>query len=139
MSLSSANTSKSRQIELLLAEARAARENAYAPYSKFKVGAALLGASGRIYRGANLENASYGLTICAERAAVAQAVSVGEKRFKAIAVYAGGDPISPCGACRQVLAEFAPDIQVLMASKSDRVVSSSLTRLLPSAFSGKDL
>lgn len=138
MSSSSASTSKSERTALLAAEARSAREDAYAPYSKFKVGAALLGVSGRVYRGANVENASYGLTICAERAAVAQAVSSGERKFTAIAVFAGGKPISPCGACRQVLLEFAPNLSVVMVS-AGRTVTVPLSRLLPAAFSRSSL
>ncbi len=138
MSSLSASTSKSKQAALLAAEARSAREDAYAPYSKFKVGAALLGLSGRVYRGANVENASYGLTICAERAAVAQAVSAGERKFTAIAVFAGGKPISPCGACRQVLLEFAPNLKVLMVA-AGRTVTAPLSKLLPAAFSRSNL
>ncbi len=124
----------------LISEARKARTNSYSPYSRFKVGAALLGDSGKIYRGTNVENASYGLTICAERSAVAQAVSAGEKKFKAIAVCGGGkEIIPPCGACRQVLLEFGPDIQVFMVSESNQVLSASLSHLLPAAFSKQNL
>src|SRR5271154_4664561 len=98
--------------ELLLA-ARKVRESAYAPYSRFQVGAALRTASGRIYCGCNVENLSFGLTVCAERAAVFAAVAAGETRFEAIAVVADSvQPVTPCGACRQVLVEFSQDLQI---------------------------
>jgi cytidine deaminase len=87
--------------------AQAARARAYAPYSKFQVGAAVLGASGRIWAGCNVENSSFGLSVCAERNAVALAVLEGEERILAVVVAAGREPVPPCGACRQVLAEFA--------------------------------
>src|SRR6478609_7284214 len=93
----------------LFEKAAIARLSAYAPYSDFRVGAALLTESGKVFTGGNVENISYGLTICAERAAVFAAVQAGEREFKAIAIVADtGEPISPCGACRQVLAEFSP-------------------------------
>ena len=93
-----------------------ASQRAYAPYSKFKVGAALLAEDGRVFTGCNVENASYGLTNCAERTAVFKAVSEGATRFKAIAIAGGvGDVAMPCGACRQVLAEFSPEMEVLSA------------------------
>jgi len=97
---------------LLLAMISAAvdrRKNAYAPYSNFRVGAAVLGGSGKVYYGSNVENASYGLTVCAERAAIFRAVCEGEREIRAVVVCAGeGEPASPCGACLQVMAEFAP-------------------------------
>jgi len=100
----------------LVAAALAVRTRSHSPYSGFRVGAALLGASGTVYLGTNVENASLGLSICAERAAVARAVADGETAFTAIAVCADGDtPTPPCGACRQVLLEFAPEAVVLMA------------------------
>jgi cytidine deaminase len=100
--------------QALLDTAAAARERAYAPYSKFRVGAALLAADGRIFVGANVENAAYGSTICAERVALPAAVIQGVREFVALAVVGDGDgPCTPCGACRQVLFEFCPQLVVL--------------------------
>src|SRR5271157_4697941 len=100
----------------LIKEARKAMKNSYSPYSRFKVGAALLTDGGEIFSGTNVENCSYGLTICAERLAVYKAVSEGEKKFKAIAIVAGGKSCCyPCGACLQVLSEFVPDMDVILA------------------------
>ena len=115
-----------------------ARKKAYTPYSHYKVGAALLGKSGKVYLGCNVENASYGLTCCAERTAVFKAVSEGETEFEAIAVVTknGG---SPCGACRQVLSEFAPDLVVYIADKSSNIKETSIKKLLPAAFGPKHL
>ena len=96
--------------DTLLAEARAAMRNAHAPYSEFQVGAALLGAGGGVFLGANVENASYGLTLCAEMAAVAAGVAGGERDFRVLAIVnSGSEPVAPCGACRQLLSEFAAD------------------------------
>lgn len=126
----------SRKIRLLLAEARAARQNAFARYSKFRVGAALLTGSGKVYRGCNVENASYGLTVCAERVAFFNAIAAGERRFAAIAVVSEG-AVTPCGACRQVMAEFAPTLNFLVADTQRRRTTRtfSLDELLPSRFS----
>jgi len=116
-----------------------ARLNSYSPYSHFRVGAALLGKSGKVYVGTNVENASFGLSICAERSAVFRAVAEGERDFAAIAVCADGEiPTPPCGACRQVLLEFGPDMVLLMAG--DRGVDGEVKRftvadLVPEAFS----
>src|SRR5437016_13474148 len=100
----------------LIMEALSARQRAVAPYSKFKVGAALLTRDGKIISGANVESASYGLTCCAERVALFKALTDGEKNFTAIAVVARSpDGAAPCGACRQLLAEYAPDAQVFVA------------------------
>jgi len=116
------------------------REQAYVPYSKFKVGAALLSVDGRVFTGANVENASYGLTICAERAALFKAVSEGAQRYTTIAVVTDlADPASPCGACRQVLAEFAPELKVIMANTAGKVVSTTIAELLPLAFTPEKL
>ncbi len=116
-------------------EARAARRNAHAPYSRFRVGAAVL-AGGEVFRGANLENASYGLTICAERAAIAAAASAGARRLEAVAVASGTEePTPPCGMCLQTLAEFAgPSLPVLLAGARGARVETTLGALLPRAF-----
>src|SRR5690606_37619950 len=104
-------------VEQLLEEARAVHERAYVPYSRFKVGAALLTKSGRVFAGCNFENASLGATICAERAAAGAAISAGQREWVALAVVADyPEPVPPCGICRQVLAEFAPDMPVVMAN-----------------------
>ncbi|MEJ6582068.1 MAG: cytidine deaminase [Akkermansiaceae bacterium] len=118
----------------LISRAMEVRANCYAPYSKFPVGAALLGVSGKVYQGVNVENASYGLTICAERVAIGSAVAAGEKAFQKIAIVVKGGG-SPCGACRQVLNEFAPDLQVLMADEAGTLIRQAcLSDLLPEAF-----
>ena len=122
---------------LLVQAARDARNNAYAPYSSFSVGAAVLGASGRIYAACNVENASYGLTICAERAAICAMIADGERNLAAIAVVTEGpEPSPPCGMCRQVLAEFAEDVPVHLVSVTPGVMArtTSLSKLLPEAF-----
>jgi cytidine deaminase len=124
----------------LIEEATNARENAYAPYSNFKVGAALLGKSGRIYSAGNIENASSGADICAERAAIAKAVASGEKEFEAVALI--GDtptPVSPCGICRQMLSEFGDDIKVIMVNLKGDAAMANITELLPGAFKGSFL
>jgi len=116
--------------------ARDASKNAYAPYSKFGVGAALECADGEVYTGCNVENAVLGCTICAERGAVCKAVSSGKRRFSRIAIYANSiDYCVPCGVCRQVLSEFAPSMEVLCARSDGRYVSYRLSDLLPAMFS----
>ena len=117
----------------LIAQASEARKRAYAPYSHYKVGAALLGKSGEVYLGCNVENAVYGHTVCAEHMAVLKAVFEGEREFEAIAVATrnGG---SPCGACRQVLAEFAPDLIVYIADRHGQHRTTTLSKLLPDSF-----
>lgn len=124
----------------LIEIAAKAREKAYVPYSRFKVGAALLSTDGRVFTGANVENASYGLTICAERTAVVKAVSEGAVQFQALAVVTDlAEPASPCGACRQVLSEFAPDLKIIMANTQGRAMEATLAELLPLAFTPKKL
>ncbi|HEY7460425.1 MAG TPA: cytidine deaminase [Gemmatimonadota bacterium] len=117
----------------LLAAAAAARVHAHAPYSGYAVGAALETASGRVFTGANVENASYGITLCAERVALVKAVSEGERAFVRIAVVGEGAPPFPCGACRQALAEFAPDLEVLVRG-SGGLARRRLSELLPDPF-----
>lgn len=127
-------------MEALLAEARAARERAYAPYSEFRVGAALLTDDERVVPGANVESASYGLSMCAERTAVFRAASEGARRLVAVAVVASNDkPTWPCGACRQVLYEFGPDMIVISEGLGGRREERKLTELLPVAFGPADL
>ena len=117
--------------------AAAAREQAYCPYSGFSVGAALLASSGRVYTGANLESASFGATICAERAALCAAVTAGERSFQALAVVAGNVPTPPCGICRQLLGEFG-DMAVLYANADgSKVEQTTLSALLPASFSAE--
>jgi cytidine deaminase len=119
----------------LMVEAQRARHKAYAPYSRFAVGAALLTASGRVFHGCNVENASFGLTTCAERTAVFTAVSEGEREFVAIAVTAReGHGAPPCGSCRQVLHEFAPNMWVYWRDARGRMLKRRLRDLLPKAF-----
>ena len=123
--------------EVLVAKAWHARERAYAPYSQFAVGAALLSADGRVFTGCNVENLSYGLTICAERVALASAIAAGARKFTRIAVVADTKvPISPCGACRQVLAEFAPDLLVISANFHGKTAEWRLSELLPRPTTG---
>lgn len=111
------------------------KENAYAPYSGFRVGAALLTRSGKVYTGVNVENASYGATLCAERGAVAKAVSEGEQEFRALAVASSAGEAMPCGICRQVLMEFEPELRVITGKDEEHLESHSLQKLLPGAFS----
>ncbi len=123
----------------LIEAAIEAREQAYVPYSRFKVGAALLTKSGKIYQGCNIENAAYGVCNCAERTAIFKAVSEGERQFEALAV--AGDtsgPIAPCGACRQVIAEFAIPL-IIMANLKGESRQVTLKELLPFAFMPSDL
>jgi cytidine deaminase len=125
----------------LIEMARQVRELAYAPYSHFPVGAALLGRSGRVYTGCNVENASYPLTICAEQAAITKAVSEGEREFKAIAVITATGA-TPCGACRQILREFGGpdgDLRVIVADTEGRVRTFTIAELLPAGFTPDQL
>ncbi len=115
--------------------AREARQHAYAPYSKYQVGAALLAKSGKIYTGCNVENASYGATICAERTAMVKAVAAGEREFTAIAIVTDGSKLAaPCGICRQFLAEFGLELQIILANLKGEIKQSSLADYLPAAF-----
>jgi cytidine deaminase len=126
----------SSAVEQLHSAALAVRANAHAPYSKFQVGAALLTASGEIVTGCNVENASYGLTICAERVAVGSAVAAGHRQIVAVAV-ATSSGHAPCGACRQVLSEFGPAMDVILIDADDpaRTRTTTLAALLPEQFS----
>lgn len=126
----------------LITQAMAAKQSAYAPYSHFRVGAALLAASGRIYTGCNVENVSYSATNCAERTAVYKAVSEGEREFTAIAINGdNSDYLPPCGVCRQVLAEFCDleTFQVILANNEEDYRIVTLDKLLPGAFSIENL
>ncbi len=130
---------KADQVSALVAGARQARQHAYAPYSKYTVGAAVLAGSGSIYLGANVENAAYPSGMCAERVALFEAASRGERDIQAVAVVTenGG---APCGACRQVLAEFGLQTEVILADATGHVSSrTTLRELLPHAFGPKDL
>ena len=122
-------------VEALLPQAREVAARAYAPASGFGVGAALLARDGRVFTGCNVENSSFGLTQCAERNALAHAIAEGVREFEAIVVYTPLErPGAPCGACRQVLHEFAPNLQVVLIGDGDEVVETTLDRLLPEAF-----
>jgi cytidine deaminase len=127
--------------DTLLAEARRAREHAYVPYSRFPVGAALLTDDGVVFRGCNVENASYGLTNCAERTALFKAISEGKRRFVALAVIADtSGPVAPCGACRQVLAELCPpDMKVYLANLKGDLKETTVEELLPDSFGREEL
>jgi cytidine deaminase len=120
--------------ETLLAKAKEAMENAYVKYSNFKVGAALLTKSGKVYTGCNIENSSYGATICAERVAFTKAISEGEKEFEAIAIVgSGGDYTYPCGICRQFMSEFGLDLKLIFEN-GENIKIFTLNQLLPEAF-----
>jgi cytidine deaminase len=123
----------------LIEMASQARQKAYAPYSSYKVGAALLASSGRIFTGCNVENAAYPTSMCAERVAIFKAVSEGEQKFTAMAVVTGNGG-TPCGACRQVMAEFGLDLIVLIANAQGNLKQEiTLSELLPGAFTPRDL
>jgi cytidine deaminase len=124
----------------LLEAALAARENAHAPFSKFKVGAAIEDETGRIFTGCNVENATYGLTICAERVAVFKAISEGAREFRKIAVAADTDVLTPpCGACRQILWEFCGDVEIALVNPRGRIETYRLKELFPKPFDGSYL
>lgn len=119
----------------LINKAHEARKSAYAPYSHFKVGAAIEAADGSVYTGCNIEDAVYSTTCCAERVALFKAVSDGKRKFKRIAVVADSkEPCPPCGTCRQALVEFVQDMEVIMANARGKVRISSLKDLLPDSF-----
>ncbi|MED3548947.1 cytidine deaminase [Cytobacillus praedii] len=128
-------------VEKLIEEAKIAREKAYVPYSKFKVGAALLTEDGKVYHGCNIENAAYSMCNCAERTAIFKAYSEGDRKFTAMAVIADTErPCSPCGACRQVIAELCPkDMKVFLTNLKGDIQEISIEGLLPGAFSPEDL
>src|SRR5262245_49983031 len=113
---------------------------AYAPYSGLRIGCTVEATDGRVFQGCNVENASFGLTICAERAAVCHAIAFGAKGFKRLALYSSGDRIvTPCGACRQVLSEFSPDVEILLACSSGETRRTKLSTLLPDGFTRASL
>jgi len=128
-----------KEIQELIQAAKSALEKAYAPYSKFKVGAALLSGSGKIYTGANVENSSYGLSICAERVAVFKAVTAGDAKLKLMILYTDTDElVPPCGACRQVIAEFNPKLEVILVNNKGEMKALNMDRLLADPFILKD-
>jgi cytidine deaminase len=123
------------EYDALVLAAKQARENAHAPFSDFRVGAAVRAKSGRIYTGCNVESASYGLTCCAERTAIFKAVSEGERGFEAIAVVTETDALTPpCGACRQIIWEFCGDVPVILANLKGKIELESAGKLLPRPF-----
>jgi cytidine deaminase len=126
---------------MLVEKAIEARSKAYVPYSKFQVGAAIITSNDQLYLGCNIENASYGLTNCAERTAIFKAVSEGDTEIKAIAVVGDTEgPVSPCGACRQVIAEFATEeTKIYLANLNGDVKETTISEILPGYFSSKDL
>lgn len=127
-------------IRRLEQSARQAATSSYSPYSKFRVGAAILAGSGKVYTGTNVENASYGLCNCAERTAIFTAVAAGERTVRAVAVYTPTpSATSPCGACRQVINEFGPDALVISVCDGKDRIESTLARLLPDAFGPRNL
>lgn len=124
----------------LISAARQARESAYAPFSDFRVGAAVRATSGRIFGGCNVENATYGLTVCAERVAIFKAISEGERGFDAIAVVTDTDSLTPpCGACRQIIWEFCGDVPVILANLKGKTESIPMRTLFPKPFDASNL
>ncbi|MCK4329029.1 cytidine deaminase [candidate division WOR-3 bacterium] len=121
------------EIESIIEKAKKARENAYAPYSGIKIGTAILTKSGKTFTGCNIENASYGLTICAEMVAIANAISEGEREFELL-VIASDDFAYPCGACRQVLIEFSGDIKIILVNEKGDIIDTTIKKLLPHPF-----
>ena len=128
------------EYDALIAAAKHSREHAHAKFSNFKVGAALRAVSGRIYGGCNVENATYGLTICAERVAIFKAISEGERKFDAIAVVTDTAMLTPpCGACRQIIWEFCGDVPVVMANVKGKVETVRMSQLFPEPFDSSNL
>jgi cytidine deaminase len=126
--------------EVLVEAAQQARENAHAPFSNFRVGAALHATSGRIFGGCNVENATYGLTVCAERVAIFKAMSEGERNFDAIAVVTDTDALTPpCGACRQLIWEFCGDVPVILANLKGKTETIHMRDLFPKPFDSSNL
>jgi cytidine deaminase len=126
--------------EILIAAAKQARQNAHAPFSNFRVGAALRATSGRIFGGCNIENATYGLTVCAERVAIFKAMSEGERGFDAISVVTDTDTLTPpCGACRQLIWEFCGDIPVILANLKGKTEIIQMKALFPKPFDSSNL
>lgn len=126
--------------EELIEKAREGMGHAYAPYSHFQVGAALLCRDGTVFTGCNMENASYGATVCAERTAIGKAVSEGYREFEKLAVVcSAGTYAAPCGICRQVMMEFMPEGSVVLQDKDRGIAEYPVRELLPAAFTGKDL
>jgi len=124
----------------LVESAKRAQKYSYSPYSAMKVGAAILTDDGNIYTGCNIENSSFGLTICAERTAIFKAISEGKRKFGAIAISSkGASPIPPCGACRQVLHDLTGDIDIVLTDKNNRIVVIRLSMLFPYPFENKSL
>ena len=131
---------ESNDAKVLRDTAFAAMENAYAPYSRFRVGAAVKTTSGEIIAGCNVENAAYGEALCAERVAIAAAVARGMKEFEEIAIASESDePAAPCGSCRQTMSEFAPDLKVTSYASNGKQVTWRLSELLPEAFASNHL
>jgi cytidine deaminase len=128
------------EYEPLIEAAKKARENAHARFSNFKVGAGLRASSGKIYGGCNVENATYGLTVCAERVAIFKAISEGERKFDAIAVVTDTDTLTPpCGACRQLIWEFCGDVPVILSNLKGQVAVTRMSELFPKPFDASNL
>ena len=128
------------EFDSLISAAKTARENAHAPFSNFKVGAALRTTTGKVFGGCNVENATYGLTVCAERVAIFKAISEGERKFDAIAVVTDTDTLTPpCGACRQLIWEFCGDVPVIMSNLKGNVETFRMSQLFPKPFDSSNL
>ncbi|MEF3244710.1 MAG: cytidine deaminase [Caldisericaceae bacterium] len=128
------------QLEDLIKEAFNAMDFAYVPYSQFKVGAALLTKSGKVFTGCNIENSSYGATVCAERVAIFKAVSSGEKDFDTIVIATNtNEPSPPCGICRQVMSEFSSELKIVLVNNKGKIIETNLKELLPLSFTKDNL